>query len=105
MQNKFPALLHGYLKDAKTYLETIEQSIPNDNLLDIINASHSLKSASGLLGLIEVHKHAEILEYKAKNFQENQNNPDDDLMPDFQNLQNAFDSVQRDLQTALANPL
>ena len=103
MKAKFPVLLEGFLRDANNYLVTIDAGLSGDDLAPAIDAAHSLKSASGLLGLTEVHKAAETLEYQAKEKQDaGQHGADDQLRASSAALRAAFADVEDDLQDELA---
>ncbi len=101
MKAKFPILLGGYLRDAKAYLETIETNVSGGQIDEIIGASHSLKSASGLLGIMEVHEGSKKVEYQAKDMQEANNSDLDSLKPACTDLMNAFKAVEGELQKEL----
>ena len=101
MNSKFPILLEGYLRDAKAYLVTIETNMPDGSLADLVEAAHSLKSASGLLGVLHVHKLAETLEYEGKDLQKENATHFGNLESVFKNLQNAFSEVESDLKVEL----
>ncbi len=97
MKAKFSVLLEGFLRDAKNYVATIHTNIPDGDLNQIIESAHSLKSASGLLGLTHVHAHAETLEYKGKDMLKTGAEKLHDLQSSFYELQNAFYDVEGDL--------
>ena len=101
MKTKFPILLEGYLRDAKVYLTRIEQGLPTGNLPDIIEASHSLKSASGLLGLQNIHNQAKIIEYSAKDMHDREAFNTESLTLDCANLISAFDAISNTLEQEL----
>lgn len=94
MKAKFPILLEGFMRDAKGYFAAISTNIPDGDLSQVIEASHSLKSASGLLGLKLVHAHAEKLEYKAKDMKEQGISTLHELQHLFDEVQNAFSDVE-----------
>lgn len=94
MKAKFPILLEGYLRDAKTYIVTIETNIPTGNLPDLIDAAHSLKSSSGLLGIVYVSKEAERIEYEAKKAQDSGENNVQRIRKHYEDLQAAFSAVE-----------
>ncbi len=98
MKTKFPILLEGYLRDAKNYLVTIGANLPSGELATLIDAAHSLKSTSGLLGITPVHKAAETLEYAGKTLRERAGSDHQPLAPLYQDLQNAFAAVEGRLQ-------
>ncbi len=102
MKAKFPILLQGYLKDSKSYLATIEMNLPDGDLGALIEAAHSMKSASGLLGIVQVHKTAETLEYSGKDLQEAGTANYESLRSYYEGLQNAFSEVEGDLLTELS---
>tara|TARA_B100001989_G_C24550033_1_gene473763 strand:+ start:2126 stop:2488 length:363 start_codon:yes stop_codon:yes gene_type:complete len=102
MKAKFPVLLEGYIKDCKGYLATIEINIPDGDLKGLIEATHSMKSASGLLGVVHVHKAAETLEYAGKDMLENPSGNFESLRQYFIGLQDSFSSVEADLRTELS---
>lgn len=93
MKAKFPILLEGFLRDARTYIVTIETNLPDGRLQDILEASHSLKSASGLLGLVHVQSVAEDIEYSAKTMMENGEDNLVSLISKHEKLQSAFSDV------------
>lgn len=101
MKEKFPVLLGGYLRDAKTYLVTVETNIPDGDISALIAAVHSLKSASGLLGITEVFSGAEKLEYTAKEIQEKGGQNFHSLGILYAELQNMFSEVEGDLRAEL----
>ncbi len=101
MKAKFPVLLEGYIRDAKAYLVTIETNLPDGSLTDVIGSAHSLKSASGLLGIMQVHTHAERLEYAAKALQDDGAARFHSLDSLCAALQSSFSEVEGDLRTEL----
>lgn len=101
MKAKFPTLLEGYLQNSKNYLAIIDTNLPNGDLNALIEAAHSMKSASGLLGILNVHKAAETLEYAGKNLLETSPANFEKLRPDYEILQSAFSEVEGDLQSEL----
>ncbi len=101
MKAKFSILLEGYLRDAKTYLVGIESNLPSGDIKEIIGSAHSLKSASGLLGLKYVHDYAEKIEYAAKGLQENNSNNLESLRKDYEGLQESFSSIEGYLLTEM----
>lgn len=102
MKTKFPVLLEGYLRDSKSYLVTIETNLPEGDINAVINAAHSLKSASGLLGINHVHKAAEALEYAGKDLLESGAQQYGDLNLHSTALQSAFSAVEGDLRNELS---
>ncbi|MGH1352074.1 MAG: Hpt domain-containing protein [Methyloligellaceae bacterium] len=101
MKGKFPVLLGGYLRDAKAYLNTIDTNLDGGDIAEIIGSSHSLKSASGLLGIGKVHDEAKNVEYLAKDMVEAGTNTLESLKPACAELANAFASVEGELQKEL----
>ena len=97
MGHKFPILLSGYLRDAQKYLVTIETNLPNGDLDQIVHASHSLKSSSALLGIEQVSKTSEKIEYEAKTMADNNQSDFTQLSSSYSDLQNAFSHVQTEL--------
>lgn len=102
MDAKFPILLEGYLRDAKTYLARAQTNIPEGDLNDAVEAVHSLKSASGLLGITDVHDKAEALEYAGKEALDSGANRFETLIPHLAALQSAFAEVEGDLHVELS---
>lgn len=102
MKAKFPVLLEGYLKDANTYLDTIRTNIQDGDLNRIIESAHSLKSGSGILGLSDVHAHAEKLENKSKDMLEGETSQPGELQPCFETLHQAFSDIEETLHAELA---
>ncbi len=101
MKAKFPVLLGGYLRDAKAYLTTIETNLAGGDISEIIGSSHSLKSASGLLGIVRVHEESKNVEYLAKDMVEAGTNTLDGLKPACAELVNAFSAVEEELKKEL----
>lgn len=101
MKNKFPVLLNGYIQDAKKYIETAQNNIPNGDIKQAVEAVHSLKSSSGLLGIVQVHKAAETLEYAGKDLLEKGENNAQSLQPITEYLHTAFSNVEPELQKEL----
>ena len=101
MKAKFPILLGGYLRDAKAYMVAIETNVPNGSLNEIIEASHSLKSASGLLGIVHVHGEAERVEYTGKELQEKGSSDLKSLQSVCSDLKSAFSAVEDELRAEL----
>lgn len=101
MKAKFPILLEGYLRDAKGYLVIIESNMPSGDISALIGAVHSLKSASGLMGITKVHAYAEDLEYTAKDLQNNGTDNFESLRGIYENLQESFSAVEGDLRMEL----
>lgn len=101
MKTKFPILLEGYLRDAKAYIVTIEANIPTGSMPDLIDAAHSLKSSSGLLGVVHVSKEAERIESEAKNIQDSGGANMQGIRPHYENLQAAFSAVEGTLRSEL----
>ncbi len=101
MKTKFPILLEGFLRDAKKYLVTAGSNLPSGDIVAIIEATHSLKSASGLLGITDVHDFAEKLEYAGKNLQSSETTNFESLNPIYENLQNSFLAVEDTLLAEL----
>ncbi len=90
MKDKFPVLIDGFLRDSKLYIETIQTNIPTADISKIINAAHSLKSASGLLGFKQLHFEANRIEYIAKDLEENGEESAQNLLPTIDTLNNAY---------------
>lgn len=101
MKAKFPVLLQGYLKDSQSYLSTIESAIPANDLQALIGAAHSLKSASGLLGITQVHKAAETLEYAGKELADQTPATCESLLPHYEVLHGYVLDVQDELHSEL----
>lgn len=102
MKAKFPILLEGYLNDAKSYIATIDTNLlPGGELSQIVEASHSLKSASGLLGIVDVHVEAEKVEYTGKSQIDSGQNNIAAVQPHIEHLKNAFSAVESDLKIEL----
>lgn len=102
MKAKFPVLLEGYLNDAKSYIVTIDTNIlPGGELSQIVEAAHSLKSASGLLGITDVHAEAEKVEYTGKAQIDSGQNNIAAVQPHVEHLKNAFSAVESDLKIEL----
>ena len=98
MGDKFPTLLAGFLKNAIQYLEAIQTGLNEQDLDAIIHGAHSLKSSSGLLGLVQIHDSAEILEYKAKDLSAVNDNNVQDLVPLYETLNSNFSNAQKELE-------
>lgn len=101
MKAKFPVLLEGYIKDAHGYIETINTSMPANEVTPIIEAAHTFKSSSGLLGLMILHKSAETLEYAAKELKEQGTSDCGSLAPLCEALRTAFSDVEAILDAEL----
>ena len=101
MKSKFPILLGGYLSDAKKYQDRIRANIPSGDINDLIEAVHSFKSASGLLGLINVHLAAQTLEYAGKGLKEKGESNFESLGALYDELNNAFSTVEDILNSEL----
>lgn len=80
---------------------SIEANLPNGDVGELIGAAHSLKSASGLLGVLHVHHYAETLEYAGKGLQDQGLQSYASLVPLYEALQNAFSAVESDLRVEL----
>jgi HPt (histidine-containing phosphotransfer) domain-containing protein len=102
MKAKFPTLLEGYLRDSKSYLATIEGNLSDGDLGALIDASHSMKSASGLVGIMHAHNAAETLEYAGKALQEGDFASHESLRSNYEALQNAFFEIEDELQNELS---
>lgn len=94
MKNKFPMLLEVFLTDSKVYLETISANIESGNVDEVIGASHSLKSSSGLLGLVDVQKSSANMEHTAKELQSSGDTDLSKLKPISDEMNMAFDAVK-----------
>lgn len=101
MKAKFAILLEGYLQDAHGYIEAIDAALPNNDITAIIEAAHTFKSSSGLLGLMVVHKNAETLEYAAKDLQEQGSTDSSSLAAMSDALKTAFSDIEEILQQEL----
>jgi HPt (histidine-containing phosphotransfer) domain-containing protein len=101
MKAKFPVLLEGYLRDAKTYLETIERNLPAGDLTELIGAAHSLKSASGLLGVTGVQEAALKVEYGGKDIQQAGEQNGESLRPHYETLRTRFAEAETELAVEL----
>lgn len=99
MAAKFPALIDGYIKSGNGYISRINDGISADSKADLIDAAHSLKSASGLLGLVAVYNASETLEYAIKSATPPQNGEMQNMV---QQVQNAFEEAENFLQEELA---
>lgn len=69
MKQKFPILLSTYLQDAEKYIEEIHAHVSAD-INPLIHAAHSLKSASGILGLTQMQKLSEQIEHEGNAIQD-----------------------------------
>lgn len=101
MKNKFPMLLEVFLTDSKSYLETIGSNIESGNIDEVIAASHSLKSSSGLLGLVDVQNSSATMEHTAKELQSAGNTDLSSLKPISDEMNLAFDTVKDGLYSEL----
>jgi HPt (histidine-containing phosphotransfer) domain-containing protein len=101
MQTKFPILLEGYLNDSRKYLSTVETNLPDGDLSAVIEATHSMKSASGLLGILQVHEAAETLEYAGKDMSQQGAANTDILRSYYDTLRSAFTNVEDVLEDEL----
>lgn len=97
MENKFDFLLERFFSDGQTYVQTIEDSIDKESLKALIEAAHNLKSSSGLLGFIELHKFAEDLEYKGRKALEHSTVDFTELKSIADDLNSAFKAVMLEL--------
>ena len=101
MKDKFPKLIEHFLSDSKKYLATISMGMSESHLDQVINAAHSLKSGSGLLGLSEVSMLSESLEYKSKDLHETKQGSMNELEHLSRQIQTAFSAVEGDLRAEL----
>ncbi len=101
MKAKFPMLLEVFLADSKSYLETIGSNIDSGNIDEVIAAAHSLKSSSGLLGLVDVQNSSANMEHTAKELQSAGNSDLSTLKPICDEMNLAFDAVKDGLYSEL----
>ena len=101
MAQKFTILLTGYLRDAEGYLNVLRDNIPDGDIAQVIEASHTLKSSSGLLGLEKVHSCAEKLEYDATGMLETGDSNLAMLQDCFNELHQNFSNIKGELQSEL----
>ncbi len=90
MGEKFPVLLDCYLEDGQKYLNAIKDNLPGGNINVIIESAHSLKSASGILGAVQVCENAGKLEYAAKDLLADNTSNFEELRPLYKAIKNAF---------------
>lgn len=97
MKKKFPMLLEVFLTDSKSYLDVITTNIESGNIDEVIGAAHSLKSSSGLLGLLEVQKASASMEHAAKELQSSGSGDISSLKALGDQMNMAFDAVKDEL--------
>jgi HPt (histidine-containing phosphotransfer) domain-containing protein len=103
MKEKFPMLLEIYLRDTEKYLTCIDTNVPDGDVDEVINAAHSLKSASGLLGAVDLSQRAGKMEYAAISCKENNQANLESLRPDCNAMRSSFSAIEGDLRAELNN--
>ncbi len=101
MKSKFPILLTTYLKKSKTYLAAVHVNLPDGDMNTLIDATHSMKSASGVLGITDVHRAAERLEYAAKDLVQGKTEDRNTLLYHYAGLRDQFSKIEDTIQDEL----
>lgn len=102
MKDKFSILLSCYLEDGQKYLDLIQSGLNDGDLKMIIENAHTLKSASGILGAIQVQKNAETLEYAGKDLLKAEHNDLKDLPPLYDTLKKSFEETRETIRSITA---
>ena len=103
MKQKFPVLVDVFLKDARSYIAEICANVSGD-INAVIHAAHSLKSASGILGLTQMQTLSEHIEDSGRDIQDGADTEEAraaiKVLSD--ELQSAFQDIEGTLQQEIA---
>lgn len=90
--NRFSIVLERYLNDSEEYLHDMNTALGTNDLVQIANAAHALRSSSITLGIKSIAELASDLEYISR-----QNVPTTNLKERISELETIYVSVKHEL--------
>ena len=99
MGERFPLLVDTYLTNAKQYIEDIKGGVANEDMDAVINAAHTMISASGNLGLSKLSETARAIETGAMEVRDNAGSIDG-VKELISGIDDMYDTAQEVLQAA-----